>query len=104
MRVTGEEIAISLTRHEKELDSLRYRVEACEEENENIRTIALSVNKLAVNMEHMLTEQKEQGQRLTVLEHEPGESYRRIKETVVKCITSSLLGALFGAVMTLILR
>lgn len=102
--MTGEEIAVSLTRHDKEIDSLCRRVAACEGENENIRAIALSVNKLAVNMEHMLAEQREQGRRLTALEREPGEGFRRLKATIMQCVVSSLLGALLGAVMILLLR
>ena len=59
--MTGEEIAVTLTRHEDKIKSLEHRMRDCECENESIRKIALSVNKLAVNMEHMLTEQKEIG-------------------------------------------
>ena len=102
--MTGEEIAVTLTRHEDKIKSLEHRVHACECENESIRKIALSVNKLAVNMEHMLTEQKEQGKRLNALERAPAEGYRRLKDTLVKCVISSVVGALIGAVMTLVVK
>lgn len=102
--MTGEEIAVSLTRHEDKIKTLEHRVHICESENESIREIALSVNKLAVNMEHMLTEQKEQGVRLTALERAPVEGYSRLKDTVIKCVTSSVLGALLGAAMMLVIK
>lgn len=102
--MTDEEIAVTLTRHEDKIKSLGYRVHACECENESIRKIALSVNKLAVNMEHMLCEQKEQGKRLNALERAPAEGYRHLKDTLVKCVISSVAGALVGAVMTLVLK
>lgn len=102
--MTGEEIAVTLTRHEDKIKSLEHRVHACECENESIRKIALSVNKLAVNMEHMLTEQKEQGKRLTVLERAPAEGYKHLKDTLLKCVISSVLGAMIGAVMMLVVK
>ena len=102
--MTGEEIAVTLTRHEDKIKSLEHRMRDCECENESIRKIALSVNKLAVNMEHMLTEQKEQGKRLTVLERAPAEGYRHLKDTLLKCVISSVVGALIGAAMTLVVK
>ena len=102
--MTDEEVAVCLTRHEDKIKTLSHRVQICESENESIRTIALSVNKLAVNMEHMLAEQKEQGKRLTVLERAPAEGYNRLKDSLIKCVISSVLGALVGAVMMLVVR
>ena len=102
--MTDEEIAIALTRQGDRLKSLEHRVEACEGEKDVIREIALSVNKLAVNMEHMLTEQKEQGKRLTALERAPAEGYSRLKDTALRSIVSTVLGVLVGAILALILR
>ncbi|MBQ7365002.1 MAG: hypothetical protein IJW46_05340 [Clostridia bacterium] len=102
--MTAEEMAVALAKNEKDIKSLAHRVASCESENETTRQLAISVNQLAVNMEHMLREQKEQGQRLTVLERAPGEGYLRLKNTVIQCLTSSILGAILGAVMTLVLR
>lgn len=102
--MTGEEIAVMLTRHEDKIKSLEHRVHDCECENESIRKIALSVNKLAVNMEHMLCEQKEQGKRLNALEREPAEGYRRLKDTLMKCVISSVVGAFLGAILALVVK
>ncbi len=102
--MTNEEIAVSLTHQHDKLKSLEHRVQACENENESIRSIAFSVNKLAINMEHMLAEQKEQGKRLTALERVPIERFGRIKDIVIKCCISSVLGALLGALLALLLR
>ena len=102
--MTGEEIAVMLTRHEDKIKSLEHRVHDCECENESIRKIALSVNKLAVNMEHMLCEQKEQGKRLNALEREPAEGYRRLKDTLMKCVISSVVGTFLGAILALVVK
>jgi len=102
--VTQEEMAVALAGNEKDIKSLKHRVANCESQNETIRTLALSVNRLAVNMEYMLTEQKEQGRRLTILEKAPAEGYRTFKNTLIQCATSSVLGALLGALMMLLLQ
>lgn len=102
--MTDEEILVTLTRQGDRIKNLEHRVSACEGEKDVIRDIALSVNKLAVNMEHMLAEQKEQGKRLTALERAPGEGYSRMKETVLRSIVTTVLGAILGALLTLILR
>ena len=101
--MTQEEMAVALAGNEKDIKSLKHRVASCESHNETIRALLLSVNRLAVNMEHMLCEQREQGERLTALEKAPIEGYRSFKNIVVGCVTSSVLGALLGALMTLLL-
>lgn len=102
--MTQEEMAVALARNENDIKSLKHRVANCEGENEVTRQLALSVNQLAVNMEHMLREQKDQGLRLTALERAPGEGYARLKQTLLQCLMSSVLGAILGAVMMLILK
>ncbi len=102
--MSDEELIVSLTRQENELNSLRHRVKACETQNATIRDMALSVNKLAVNMEHMLNEQKDQGRRLTALERQPAEQFTRLRSAFLKCVFSSVLGALLGALMAVLLK
>ncbi len=100
--MSGEDIAAALARQDNEIDDLKARVKDCENRQETIHEIALSVNQLAVNMQHMLNEQKEQGKRLTALEKQPLERLTLVRNEVIKCLISSLLGALLGAVMALV--
>lgn len=66
------------------------------------RKLALSVEKLAINMEHMLTEQKEQGQRLEKLEAAPAEQWSNMKKTVFNTLVGALAGALAAGVLGMI--
>ena len=102
--MTAEEMAVALAGNEKDIKSLKHRVTSCESQNETIRALALSVNRLAVNMEHMLREQREQGERLNALERAPAEGFRSFKNALLQCATSSVLGALLGALMMLLLK
>ena len=61
------ETAVKLEAHEHEIGSLKHRVRELEAEFKAINELTMSVNRLAVNMENMLQEQKAQGERLETL-------------------------------------
>ena len=57
-----------------------------------INNLTLSVQKLAINMEHMLVYQTEQSKRLEELENRDGEKWRSISMHVL----TALIGAVIG--------
>lgn len=82
-------------RIEDEHHRLSKRItEACEEIKE-IGKIAIAVNKLATNMEMMLKEQQEQGERLEVLEDRDGEMWRKAIGYVVTAVIGVVIGYIF---------
>lgn len=60
-----------------------------------INNLTLSVQKLAINMEHMLVNQTEQNKRLEELENRDGEKWRSIS----KYVLTALIGAVLGFVL-----
>lgn len=92
--VTGEEIAVKLQNHEGRIVGTEHRIKDLEKESESIHELVLSVNKLAINMENMLTEQREQGQRLKKLEDEPAERWNNAKKTAFTTIISVIAGSI----------
>lgn len=100
--MTDEEVIVKMTKHDEEIKSLTRRVTDIEGKQEAINELALSVNKLAVNMEHMLDEQKEQGERLKSLEAEPMENSRYYKRLAVGGIITTVIGAVVGALIALV--
>ena len=62
--MTDEQIAVHFENHEQEIKSLKHRMNNCEEQQSTLHKLANSVDKLALNMEYMAKEQKEQGTRL----------------------------------------
>lgn len=83
-------------RMEDEHHRMNRRIELLEEDVRQISQIASSVEKLAINMENMLKEQQEQGERLEKLEQEPGNTWQRIK---MKALDTAV-GLIFGAFIT----
>lgn len=97
-----EDIAIRLEGHEHEIKSLKHRVDDLEADSRAINDLALSVQKLAINMESMLEEQKRQNDRLDALEHVPMETTRQVKTAVITALISAVIGAVVTAIITLL--
>lgn len=79
-------------RMEEEHHRLSKRITEISNEIKEISKIANAVNKLAINMEMMLKEQQEQGERLEKLEARDGEKWR----DAVKYVITAVLGAVIG--------
>ena len=104
MCLNPEEIAVKLAEHQKEIGSLKHRMDDCEKENKLMTGLVSTVSKLATNMEYMAKEQAKQGKRLETLEHEPTEAFRYYKKTVFSCCITGVLGAFIAALLTLVLK
>lgn len=65
-------------RMEEEHKRQDKRIEILEENTEKLNTLNTSIEKLAVNMESMLKEQLQQGNRLEILENRDGEMWRKV--------------------------
>ena len=71
------------------------RIELLEENVREIRDLASSVEKLAVNMENMLKSQEQQADRLEVLEGRDGEKWRKVSGYIVTVIIGIVVGFIF---------
>ena len=71
------------------------RMDALEEETKQIRKLATSVERLAVSMESMSREQKEQGEKLGKLEERDGELWRKVTGYVITTVIGLILGFVF---------
>ena len=94
--MTTEEIAVSLAEHGKEIGSLKHRVGDLELETRAINDLAMSTQRMAVNMENMLEEQKRQGERLESLEGRDGKKWREITRHAITALISIILGYIFA--------
>ena len=71
------------------------RMDALEEETKQIRKLATSVERLAVSMESMSREQKEQSAKLEKLEERDGELWRKVTGYVITTVIGLILGFVF---------
>lgn len=79
-------------RMEDEHHRLSKRITEISNEIKEISKIANAVNKLAVNMEMMLKEQQDQGERLEQLEARDGEMWRKAVGYVVTAVIGVVIG------------
>ncbi len=70
------------------------RIEVIEDHVCEITKIAANVEKLAINMEHMVGELKDQGVRLKALEDRDGDLWRKVVSYSITAILSIILGFL----------
>lgn len=70
------------------------RIDELEKKVDTIQNLTLSVNKLAINMEQMLNEQKKQREDIDALKNEPAERWSSMKRTAFTTIVSVIAGAL----------
>ena len=98
-----QEMELKLNDHDHEIGSLKHRMDSVEEKQDEIYELTTAVNKLAISVEFMAKEQKDQGKRLKTLENEPTETAKFYKRTIATAIITAVAGAVIGAVLALLI-
>ncbi len=68
------------------------RIEVIEDHVCEITKIASNVEKLAINMEHMVSELKDQGIRIKTLEDRDGDMWRKVVSYSITAVLSLVIG------------
>ena len=82
-------------RMEDEHTRQNRRIGELEQTIKQINSLIVSVEKLALNMQSMLAEQKKQGERLQKLENRDGEMWRKVTGYVATAIIGIVVGYVF---------
>ena len=90
--VTTALFNVSIEKLEAEDNRQNKRLEKIENHMEGIDKIAVSVEKLATNMEYMYKEQQEQSSRLKVIEDRDGDKWRNAVSYIITTIIGLILG------------
>lgn len=75
------------------------RLDILEKSVSTQQSLAISVEKLAMNMERMLGEQEKQGERLDKLEAAPAEQWSNMKRTIFNTFVGAGAGAFASGVI-----
>ena len=86
-------------RMEAEHTRLNKRTTVLEKAFEQYNKLVLSVEKIALNMELMLKEQKKQGEELEALKNEPIKNWNTLKSSILSAIGGALGTAIIGLVV-----
>lgn len=90
--ITREEHEEFMKRMEAEDNRQNRRIEILEKTTEQIQTLTTSVEKLAMNMESMVRQMGQQGERLEALESRDGEMWRK----AIAYLATAVIGAVVG--------
>lgn len=95
IRVSGNEaLVVELERIRDEDDRQNKRIAVIEEDTKAIHKLTASIEKLVIQMQDMLSEQKEQGERIRRLEEEPGNAWNEVKKKAIDTVVGLVAGAL----------
>ena len=82
----------------QEFEDLKEKVKDLEKVFEKISDIALSTEKLAIEVKYMREEQNKQDKRITAIEEKPVKRY----DSIVTYIITTVVGAVIGTVISLL--
>lgn len=91
-RAEHEEFRRRIEEEHKRQDA---RIKLLEEQNKTITDLAVSVKELAMSVKQMAETQKEQGDKLEMLEGRDGEMWRKVVGYVVTAIVGIVIGFVF---------
>lgn len=89
-------------RQDAENERQNRRIALLEDNVRQITSLTVSVEKLAVNMENMLAEQKKLSERIEEIEKEPAEMNKQIKIAIITAIAGTVAGAVVTGILTLL--
>lgn len=99
--MTQEEIILKINDCEHEIGSLKHRVKKLEEVHKLIYDLTLNVRELAMSVQSMVEEQKEQGEKIKKLEAQPAEKWNLLTKTILTGVVSAIVGAVISALFLL---
>ena len=97
-KLTNEGIAVQLAEHEKEIGSLKHRMNDMEERTDTIQQLAMSVQELAFNIQAMVKEQERYSKaqerafkRINALESKPAKRWDTLATVVITALASGII-------------
>jgi len=94
--ITREEHNEFEKRIEAENDRQNHRLTKLETDMGDLSKLTISVEKMAVNMERMVKEQEKTSSRLTSLEQEPADKWRKFAWAIFIAVAGAVVGAALG--------
>ena len=96
--VTAKFLEEHTKRMEEEHRRQNHRIDILEKAVEENRNLALSIERLTISVQNMVSEQRAQGERLEALEGRDGEMWRKVVGYVVTALIGGVVGFWFKQV------
>lgn len=89
--VTRTEYEADKSAQAAENNRQNHRIEKLEGITDKLTDLIISVKTMASSMEAMQQEQKRQGERLERMESEPGQNWKKLRDTAITVLVTALL-------------
>ena len=99
-----ENMAERIITIEKDVESIKDRLDKVEDKQESFNELVICVKELAINMKNMTEVQKKQNDRLEKLENEPLDNAKYYRRETIKTIITIVVGAVVGALIALVIK
>jgi uncharacterized membrane protein YukC len=101
--ITREEHEEFCKRMEEEHARINCRMTTVEKATLQLNTMALSIEKLALNMEFMVKEQQAQGKRLEKLEAVPQKNWEKFKFAIIGAVGTAIGAGIYAMMANFII-
>ena len=89
--ITRFEVDERLKRVDDENNRQNHRIDKLENLTEQLSDMAASIKVMAVSLQGMQAEQKEQGERLKKIEEEPADKWNNLVKTIITVIATAVV-------------
>ena len=101
--VTRHEYMERIGRSDDRMHSFDRRLSKVEEFGDKLSSMAITMQGMLVTLQSMQAEQAKQGERLRKIEEEPGDTWRKVKWTVLACALTCLVTGTLTSLATWVL-
>lgn len=99
-----DDIEKKVVQHDEQIKTLFNNVSKLEKITNEINTLALNIEKIAINQTTMIEQQKQLRTDLDEIREQPAKDAHDIKITVIKCVITGVISAIVGALIALVIR
>ena len=99
-----DDIEKKVVQHDEQIKTLFNNVSKLEKITNEINTLALNIEKIAINQTSMIEQQKQLRTDLDEIKEQPVKDAHDIKMTVIKCVVTGVISAIVGALIALVIR
>lgn len=86
------------------IESMEHSITQMSKQFDMVSDLISSVKVLATEMKHLRESTNNIDHRLKALEKEPLEKFNQIKMTITSCVITTIIGALLGSLVTLVIK
>ena len=99
-----QELLLEHSDFKHNIEDLKVRLERCENQQEAMTNLTLSVDRLTTTVGIMVEEHKELKKDVKSIKEAPAKKYEQYKKVIISCIITAVVSAIAGAVISLLIQ